>query len=248
METVMNDVNMELILLIIIVALVVFAVLGIYIGTRISSDKKRIRELETELSDTKKELEGYRSKVNNHFKRTSELFTQMTSTYKAVYLHLAEGSHELCTTDTALLNPSNGEFLKVTHEVEQQAAKEAPVQADEEPMPKMEPPDHPHPSAETPEQPEPVATGPIDTVAETTEQPKPVATGPIDTAPEAEAEKPAQQVPETPEQALTETQEQHEVPTMEPAAREEVADTAEPDTTPEDSKDMEADRLRVVGS
>jgi uncharacterized membrane-anchored protein YhcB (DUF1043 family) len=230
METVMNDVNMELILLIIIVALVVFAVLGIYIGTRISSDKKRIRELETELSDTKKELEGYRSKVNNHFKRTSELFTQMTSTYKAVYLHLAEGSHELCTTDTALLNPSNGEFLKVTHEVEQQAAKEAPVQADEEPMPKMEPPDHPHPAAETPEQPEPVATGPIDT------------------APEAEAEKPAQQVPETPEQALTETQEQHEAPTMEPAAREEVADTAEPDTTPEDSKDMEADRLRVVGS
>lgn len=234
----MNDVNMELILLIIIVALVVFAVLGIYIGTRISSDKKRIRELEAELSDTKKELEGYRSKVNNHFKKTSELFTQMTSTYKAVYLHLAEGSHELCTTDAALLNPSNGEFLKVTHEEEQQAAKEVPVQAVEEPMPKMEPPDHPHPAAETPE------------------KPKPVATGPIDTAPEAEAEKPAQvvtetqeqMVSETPEQAMTETQEQQETPPVEPAAQEEVADTAEPDTTPEGSKDMETDRLRVVGS
>jgi uncharacterized membrane-anchored protein YhcB (DUF1043 family) len=238
METVMNDVNMELILLIIIVALVVFAVLGIYIGTRISSDKKRIRELEAELSDTKKELEGYRSKVNNHFKKTSELFTQMTSTYKAVYLHLAEGSHELCTTDAALLNPSNGEFLKVTHEEEQQAAKEVPVQAVEEPMPKMEPPDHPHPAAETPE------------------KPKPVATGPIDTAPEAETEKPAQvvtetqeqMVSETPEQAMTETQEQQETPPVEPAAQEEVADTAEPDTTPEGSKDMETDRLRVVGS
>ena len=238
MESVMNDVSMELILLIIIVALIVFAVLGIYIGTRISSDKKRIRELEAELSDTKKELEGYRSKVNNHFKKTSELFTQMTSTYKAVYLHLAEGSHELCTTDAALLNPSNGEFLKVTHEEEQQAAKEVPVQAVEEPMPKMEPPDHPHPAAETPE------------------KPKPVATGPIDTAPEAEAEKPAQVVTETqeqmvsekPVQAMTETQEQQETPPVEPAAQEEVADTAEPDTTPEDSKDMEADRLRVVGS
>ena len=234
----MNDVSMELILLIIIVALIVFAVLGIYIGTRISSDKKRIRELEAELSDTTKELEGYRSKVNNHFKKTSELFTQMTSTYKAVYLHLAEGSHELCTTDAALLNPPNGEFLKVTHEVEQQAAKEVPVQAVEEPMPKMEPPDHPHPAAETPEKPEPVATGPIDTT------------------PEAEAEKPAQVVTETqeqmvsekPVQAMTETQEQQETPTVEPAAQEEVADTAEPDTTPEDSKDMEADRLRVVGS
>ena len=234
----MNDVSMELILLIIIVALIVFAVLGIYIGTRISSDKKRIRELEAELSDTTKELEGYRSKVNNHFKKTSELFTQMTSTYKAVYLHLAEGSHELCTTDAALLNPSNGEFLKVTHEVEQQAAKEVPVQAVEEPMPKMEPPDHPHPAAETPEKPEPAETGSSDT------------------APEAEAEKPAQVVTETqeqmvsekPVQAMTETQEQQETPTVEPAAQEEVADTAEPDTTPEDSKDMEADRLRVVGS
>ena len=47
---------------------------------------------------------------------------------------------------------------------------------------------------------------------------------------------------------MTETQEQQETPTVEPAAQEEVADTAEPDTTPEDSKDMEADRLRVVGS
>ena len=234
----MNDVSMELILLIIIVALIVFAVLGIYIGTRISSDKKRIRELEAELSDTTKELEGYRSKVNNHFKKTSELFTQMTSTYKAVYLHLAEGSHELCTTDAALLNPSNGEFLKVTHEEEQQAVKEVPEQAVEEPMPQMEPPDHPHPAADTPEKPEPVATGPIDT------------------APEAEAEKPAQVVTETqeqmvsekPVQAMTETQEQQETPPVEPVAQEEVADTAEPDTTPEDSKDMEADRLRVVGS
>jgi hypothetical protein len=35
---------------------------------------------------------------------------------------------------------------------------------------------------------------------------------------------------------------------VEPAAEEEVADTVDPDTTPEDRKDMEADRLRVVGS
>ena len=104
----MNDVSWEAIILIIIVSLIIFAVLGIYIGTRISSDKKRIRELEGELTDTKKELEGYRSKVNDHFKKTSELFTQMTSTYKAVYLHLAEGSHDLCTNafrNTKIWNP-----------------------------------------------------------------------------------------------------------------------------------------------
>ena len=247
----MNDVSMEMILLIIIVALIVFAVLGIYIGTRISSDKKRIRELEAELSDTTKELEGYRLKVNDHFKKTSELFTEMTSTYKAVYLHLAEGSHELCTNDAALLNPTNEEFLKVAHEVKQKAAEEAPVQAAEEPMPKMEPPDHPHPTAETPEKPKPVATGPIDTAPEAVaEKPYPAAepaeTGAGDTAQEAEAEKPEPVVAETPEQTMTETQEQQQAPPVEPAAQEEVADTAEPDSTPEDSEDQQ-ERLRVVG-
>ena len=241
----MNDVSWEMIILIIIVALIVFAVLGIYIGTRISSDKKRIRELEGELADTQKELEGYRLKVNDHFKKTSELFTEMTSTYKAVYLHLAEGSHELCTNDAALLNPTNEEFLKVAHEVKQKAAEEVPVQAVEKPLPEMEPPDHPHPASETPEKPEPAETGTSDT------------------APVAEAEKTAQQVSETPEQVVTETQEQtvaetpektmtepqerQEAPPVEPAVQEEVADTAEPDSTPEDSEDQQ-ERLRVVGS
>ena len=112
----MADVNWEMIILIIVIALVVFAGMGIFIGTRISSDKRRIRELEDELEATKKELEGYRTKVNSHFKKTSELFSQMTNSYRAIYMHLAEGSQELCSTDAALLKPVNGEFLKVTHE------------------------------------------------------------------------------------------------------------------------------------
>lgn len=114
----MAEVNWELIILIIIVGLIVFAGLGIFVGTRISSDKRRIRELEEDLSRTKKELEQYRSKVNNHFQKTSELFSKMTSTYKAVYMHLAEGSQELCN-DITLLKPVNSEFLKVIHEEEQ---------------------------------------------------------------------------------------------------------------------------------
>jgi len=224
----MNDISWEMIILIIIVALIVFAVLGIYIGTHISSDKKRIRELEGELADTREELEGYRLKVNNHFKKTSELFTEMTSTYKAVYLHLAEGSHELCTTDAALLNPTNEEFLKVTHEVEQKAAKEAPVQASEKPLPTMKPPEHPHPAAEAPKKTESVATG----------QSK--------TASEAEVEKSEQSVAETQEQTMTVTKKQEEAEPGEPLAQEEVADTKEPDIKPQNSEEQNDERLRVV--
>jgi uncharacterized membrane-anchored protein YhcB (DUF1043 family) len=111
--------------------------MGIFIGTRISSDKRRIKELEGELVDARKDLEAYRSKVNSHFKKTSELFTQLTSSYKAVYLHLAEGSQELCTTDAALLNPSNGVFLKVSH-AEGMKEKETAEQTAEKPVPTVE--------------------------------------------------------------------------------------------------------------
>ena len=210
----MDDVNWELIILIIIVALIAFAVLGIYIGTLISSDKRRIRELEGELSETRKELEGYRSKVNNHFKKTSELFTQMTSTYKAVYMHLAEGSQELCTTDAALLNPSNGEFLKVTHEEQQHAAEETPELTVEKPVP----------------------------MAETPEKPKQAETWPSHTSPAAEAEKPEQLEPPPVEEA--EKPEQMEPPPVEEGVKEEAADTAEPASTQEDKKDLDADELR----
>lgn len=111
----MTDVNWEMIIFIIIAGLVLFAGLGIFIGTRISADKKRIRELEGELSAAKKELETYRISVNDHFKKTSELFSRMTDSYKAVYLHLAEGARTLCTNDAALLKPAEGEFMKLGH-------------------------------------------------------------------------------------------------------------------------------------
>ena len=112
----MTEVNPELVLVIIVVALIIFAGAGIFLGTRISSDKRRIKELEDELNDTKKDLDNYRGKVNSHFKKTSDLFSKMTDSYRAVYLHLAEGSQELCTSDAALLKPGNNEFLKVAHE------------------------------------------------------------------------------------------------------------------------------------
>jgi len=111
----MTELNLEMIIFIIIAGLIIFAGLGIFIGTRISADKRRIRELESELSAARKDMETYRTRVNDHFKKTSELFTRMTDSYKAVYMHLAEGAQSLCTSDAALLKPGDSEFLKVAH-------------------------------------------------------------------------------------------------------------------------------------
>jgi uncharacterized protein len=125
----MNDVNWELIIFIIIVGLLLFAGFGIFIGTRISADKRRIRELESELSAARKDMETYRIKVNDHFKKTSELFTRMTASYKAVYLHLAEGAQSLCTNDAAMLKPADSDFLKLARaERGQEPETEKPVQ------------------------------------------------------------------------------------------------------------------------
>lgn len=137
----MAEVNWEWIILIIIVGLIFFAGMGIFVGTRISSDRRRIRELEDELTDTKRDLEAYRSRVNSHFKKTSELFSEMTDSYRAIYMHLAQGSQDLCTTDAALLKPANEEFLKVTHEVkEESTGKEAAEKVDEKTAPPAEKP------------------------------------------------------------------------------------------------------------
>ena len=73
------------------------------------------------------------------------------------------------------------------------------------------------------------------------------APGPVRSDIETVAEEtPEQMTAEAPEQAETEKQEQQETPPVDSAAQEEVTDTAEPETAPEDSKDEEKERLKVV--
>lgn len=57
---------------------------------------QRARELEQQLQDTRKELEDYRGKVNQHFQKTAELFEDMTDRYRAVYQHMASSAQALC--------------------------------------------------------------------------------------------------------------------------------------------------------
>ncbi len=60
----------------------------------------RVAKLREELERTRAEHEVYRRQVHEHFGKTSVLFQQMTTSYRAVYEHLADGCETLCNDAT----------------------------------------------------------------------------------------------------------------------------------------------------
>lgn len=57
---------------------------------------RRAKALQAELTELKQSHETYREEVSGHFQKSSELFADMTHSYKAVYDHLAGGAQSLC--------------------------------------------------------------------------------------------------------------------------------------------------------
>lgn len=56
-----------------------------------------------ELENLKQEHTTYRSKVDNHFLETAELFKDLTDRYREVYKHMAAGADSLCSEDVKKL-------------------------------------------------------------------------------------------------------------------------------------------------
>jgi len=130
----MADANWGLIILVIAVVLINIVGIWMCMKRRSNSSRKRIEELEGQLADAQKELEVHKAQVNEHFMKTSVLFSQMTDSYRAVFMHLAEGSQDLCSSDAALLKPSDAGFLSLAHEEEKKPLEEeAPETTAEEP-------------------------------------------------------------------------------------------------------------------
>ena len=69
--------------------------LGFIIARSTSKKNAHIQELEEQLVQSRKELEEYRDLVNEHFMKTSELVDQMTASYRAIFMHLANGAQTL---------------------------------------------------------------------------------------------------------------------------------------------------------
>lgn len=83
-------------------ALLVLA-LGVALGMVVSHyagpSARKLRDLEIELTQARREHERYRKEVTEHFSQTGELVNQMTRSYRAVYEHLAKGAHRLTATE-----------------------------------------------------------------------------------------------------------------------------------------------------
>ena len=73
------------------------------LGRRTGRRARHVRELESRLEVAAQErerieteLRGYRERVAAHFSETSERLHELTTQYRAVYDHLAQGASELC--------------------------------------------------------------------------------------------------------------------------------------------------------
>jgi uncharacterized membrane-anchored protein YhcB (DUF1043 family) len=65
--------------------------------------EERAASLETELEDTRQELEGQAEQVARHFEQTSDLFRKLTEEYTRMYAHLADGARQFCAGDVPAL-------------------------------------------------------------------------------------------------------------------------------------------------
>ncbi len=83
-----------------ILAIVIAALVGFWVGRVTSDERKLIRELEEELDRRMQELTRYRSQVNDHFDRTATLFATMAGSYRDLYHHLAQSAEELADKPT----------------------------------------------------------------------------------------------------------------------------------------------------
>jgi uncharacterized protein len=80
------------------IGLIGFA-LGVGVGFLMRGNRRRVQELEAELTTLERQFNGYRLQVTQHFRTTSELVQKMTDSYRDVYEHLAGGSQSLCHTE-----------------------------------------------------------------------------------------------------------------------------------------------------
>jgi uncharacterized membrane-anchored protein YhcB (DUF1043 family) len=82
-----------------VVGIIIFALgtaAGIVIARLVLPHERRCQALEQELAQARKGQTEYRAQVNQHFKKTAELFDEMTDRYRTIYQHLAAGAQQLC--------------------------------------------------------------------------------------------------------------------------------------------------------
>ena len=76
-------------------------VIGVMLTDKLSTNSKRVRDLEAQITTLKESHEEYKESVSDHFSRTADLVQRMTENYKGIYQHVASGAQNLCSTEVA---------------------------------------------------------------------------------------------------------------------------------------------------
>jgi uncharacterized membrane-anchored protein YhcB (DUF1043 family) len=106
-----------------IIGLAVGVGVGFLVAFLTALKNKRASKLQEELDRHKADFETYRTKVDEHFIKTSELFQDMTKQYRALYEHLATGAQALCTDQLVthrLTVPESGPMVEHKMKVNQE--------------------------------------------------------------------------------------------------------------------------------
>ena len=113
-------------------------VVGWYLALNARGDKRKlIMDLESQLDQVKQDRADYEAEVSEHFSQTADLLHKLTSDYRAVYTHLADGAEQLCgdrisISEAALTAPATDSIDK-PHLVEvEQPLDYAPKKPDEQ--------------------------------------------------------------------------------------------------------------------
>ena len=118
------------------IALVAGVFLGV-LGNRLLSPRSGdIDKLQGELAQAREAMALYKSNVNTHFSKTSDLVNELTQDYVKVYRHLAEGAQTLSDTRefTQVLDQPRGQVLiSVAKETDEDdpASEESPAEVAE---------------------------------------------------------------------------------------------------------------------
>ncbi len=113
-----------------IIALVAGVLLGILGNRMLSPRSGDIDKLQVELVQAREAMAHYKTNINTHFSKTSDLVNELTQDYVKVYQHLAEGAQTLSDTRefTQVLDQPEGQVLiSVVNETNEDiAASEEP--------------------------------------------------------------------------------------------------------------------------
>jgi uncharacterized membrane-anchored protein YhcB (DUF1043 family) len=104
---------------------------GLLVGHFVLPSAQRARRLQEEVDNLRAAHDRYQQRVTEHFQTTAVLIGDLTSSYKAVYEHLAAGARNL--GDPALSGPGFGAPRLIVDSAEEAPSAPAEPVAPEEP-------------------------------------------------------------------------------------------------------------------